>query len=88
MISSGLTTTAFKVSATVGGGEITLLDTAAGANVEGFINYFDLPSGKIFLASAPVGRIVHKGIRQGPSVTPWLVLWSGQSTHMQACRCG
>lgn len=58
VIASGLTDDAFQLSATRGGGVITLTDTTAGAFFTAFGWTEDFANGKLTPAASPAGRII------------------------------
>lgn len=57
VIPDGLTTTAFKVSATRGGTVVTLTNTTTGGALIGYHWTADLTNGKVYLDSKPAGKI-------------------------------
>lgn len=79
----GLTTTAFKLSATRGGTVVTLTNTTTGASIIGYHWTADLTTGKVQMSSSPTGVITLDG-EAGGLLAADLVVGALSATNVAA----
>jgi len=83
VIADGLTTTAFKLSATRGGTVVTLTNTTTGASIIGYHWTADLTTGKVQMSSSPTGVITLDG-EAGGLLAADLVVGALSATNVAA----